>query len=308
MEQKVTVPEIVRAKAAGRPIVALTAYDFPFARIADEAGVDVILVGDSLAMVVQGFDTTLPVTMDEMVYHTRMVARARRRAPLVADLPFLSYQVSPLEAVANAGRLIKEGGAEAVKLEGGRAVAETLERIASVDIPVMGHIGLTPQSVHRMGGHKVQGRRRGQAPGQRERLIEDALAVEAAGAFAIVLEGIPLDLAAELTERLTIPTIGIGAGLHCDGQILVLHDVLGLCDRVAPRFAKRYADLWSEAREAIGAYASDVRGRDFPTAAHSFQSLATVPAKEVPLPDADIGVVDQSGLGAVESVRARAKG
>ncbi len=280
MEQKVTVPEIVKAKATGRPIVALTAYDFPFARIADEAGVDLILVGDSLGMVVQGHDTTLPVTMDEMVYHCRMVARARRRALLVADLPFLSYQVSPTDALANAGRLVKEGGAEAVKLEGGCAVAETIERIAAVDIPVMGHIGLTPQSVHRMGGHKVQGRRRGQAPGQRERLIEDALAVEAAGAFAIVLEGMPLDLASEITARLTIPTIGIGAGMHCDGQILVLHDVLGLCERVAPRFAQRYADLWSVAREAIDGYARDVRERAFPTAAHSFQSLATVPAKE----------------------------
>ena len=276
MEQKVTVPEIVKAKAAGRPIVALTAYDFPFARIADEAGVDVILVGDSLGMVVQGFDTTLPVTMDEMVYHTRMVARARRRALLVADLPFLSYQVSPTDAVANAGRLIKEGGAEAVKLEGGGAVADTIERIAAVDIPVMAHIGLTPQSVHRMGGHKVQGRRRGQAPGQRERLIDDALAVEAAGAFAVVLEGMPLDLAAEITARLSIPTIGIGAGAQCDGQILVLHDVLGLCERTAPRFAKRYADLWTAARAAIGAYAGEVRGGEFPTAAHSFQSLATV--------------------------------
>ena len=280
MEQKVTVPEIVRAKASGRPIVALTAYDFPFARIADEAGVDLILVGDSLGMVVQGCETTLPVTMDEMVYHTRMVARGRRRALVVSDLPFLSYQVSPADAVANAGRLIKEGGAEAVKLEGGCAVAETIARIAAVDIPVMGHIGLTPQSVHRMGGHKVQGRRHGQAAGQRERLIDDAMAVEAAGAFAIVLEGIPLDLAAELTERLTIPTIGIGAGRHCDGQILVLHDVLGLCDRVAPRFAQRYADLWSAARGAIGAYADEVRGGAFPTAAHSFQSLSSVPAKE----------------------------
>jgi len=278
MEQKVTVPEIVKAKASGRPIVALTAYDFPFARIADEAGVDLLLVGDSVGMVVQGYDNTLPVTMDEMVYHTRMVARGRRRALLVADLPFLSYQVSPVDAVANAGRLIKEGAAEAVKLEGGAAVAETIARIASVDIPVMGHIGLTPQSVHRMGGHKVQGRRRGQAPGQRERLVDDALAVEDAGAFAIVLEGIPLDLAAEITERLAIPTIGIGAGPHCDGQILVLHDVLGLSERVSPRFAKRYADLWSAARGAVEAYAGEVRGNAFPTLAHSFQGLATVPA------------------------------
>jgi 3-methyl-2-oxobutanoate hydroxymethyltransferase len=282
MEQKVTVPEIVKAKASGRPLVALTAYDYPFARIADEAGVDIILVGDSLGMVVQGFDTTLPVTMDEMVYHTRMVARGRRRALLVADLPFLSYQVDPAAAVANAGRLIKEGGAEAVKLEGGRAVAATIERIAAVDIPVIGHVGLTPQSVHRMGGHKVQGRRRGRAPGQRERLIDDALAVEAAGAFAIVLEGMPLDLAAELTARLTIPTIGIGAGAHCDGQILVLHDVLGLSERTSPRFAKRYAELWTTARDAIGAYATEVRTGTFPSAAHSFQSLTPVESSDAP--------------------------
>lgn len=284
MEHKVTVPEIAKAKAEGRPIVALTAYDYPFARIADDAGVDVILVGDSLGMVVQGLDTTLPVTMDEMVYHTRMVTRARRRALVVADMPFLSYQVSVAEAVANAGRLVKEGGAEAVKLEGGVVVAETIARIAAVDIPVMGHIGLTPQSVHRMGGHKVQGRRRGKAPGQRERLIEDALAVERAGAFAVVLEGMPVDLAAELTGRLAIPTIGIGAGPQCDGQILVLHDVLGLGERPAPRFAQRYADLRSAAAAAVGAYAADVRAGAFPTAAHSFAPIAAVAAEDAAPP------------------------
>ena len=276
MEKKVTVPEILRAKTSKRPIVAITAYDFPFSRIIDEAGVDFVLVGDSLGMVVQGLDTTLPVTMDEVVYHTRMVVRARRRALVVADLPFLSYQTSPTEAVANAGRLVKEGGAEAVKLEGGRSSAEAIERISSIDIPVVGHVGLTPQSVHRMGGHKVQGRRRGKAPGQRERLIEDALAVEEAGAFAIVLEGIPSDLAAEITKRLSIPTIGIGAGPHCDGQILVLHDVLGLSDGFSPKFAKRYADLWTAAREAVRAYADEVRGGSFPTPAHSFRSLTPV--------------------------------
>jgi 3-methyl-2-oxobutanoate hydroxymethyltransferase len=279
-DRKVTVPEIVKRKGGSNPIVALTAYDFPFGRIADEAGVDVILVGDSLGMVVQGMDTTLPVTMDEMVYHSRMVARARRRALLVCDLPFLSYQVSSTAALANAGRLIKEGAAEAVKLEGGVAVADTIRAIASVDIPVMGHIGLTPQSVHRMGGHKVQGQRRGERPGQRERVIEDALAVEEAGAFAVVLEGIPLDLAAEITSRLTIPTIGIGAGPHCDGQILVLHDILGLCDRFVPKFAKRYAELWTAAGEAISAYAREVRGGTFPTDAHSFHSLVTVQREE----------------------------
>jgi 3-methyl-2-oxobutanoate hydroxymethyltransferase len=279
MERKVTVPDIVKRKG-GDPIVALTAYDFPFGRIADEAGVDLILVGDSLGMVVQGLDTTLPVTMDEMVYHCRMVARARRRALLVGDLPFLSYQVSIPEAVANAGRLIKEGGAEAVKLEGGLPVADTIRAIAGVDIPVMGHIGLTPQSVHRMGGHKVQGQRRGERPGQRDRLIEDALAVEDAGAFAVVLEGIPLDLAAEITDRLSIPTIGIGAGPHCDGQILVLHDVLGLCDRLAPKFAKRYANLWQAAGDAIRAYARDVTARAFPADEHSFHSLVALQREE----------------------------
>lgn len=283
MDRKVTVPEILRRKGGSDPIVALTAYDFPFGRIADAAGVDVLLVGDSLGMVVQGMETTLPVTMDEMIYHCRMVARARRRALLVGDLPFLSYQVSPTDAVANAGRLIKDGGAEAVKLEGGVAMADTIRAIASVDIPVMGHIGLTPQSVHRMGGHKVQGQRRGERPGQRDRVIDDALAVEDAGAFAVVLEGMPLDLAAEITGRLTIPTIGIGAGPHCDGQILVLHDVLGLSERFVPKFAKRYAELWSAASDAIGAYAREVRSGMFPTDAHSFHSLAPVPSAPVAL-------------------------
>jgi len=276
MERKVTVPDLIKRKGVGEPIVCITAYDFPFTRIVDSAGIDLILVGDSLGMVVQGMDTTLPVTMDEMVYHCRMVTRARPRALVVGDLPFLSYQVSRSDAVANAGRLIKDGGVEAVKLEGGVAIAETIAAIAAVDIPIVGHIGLTPQSVHRMGGHKVQGRRHGQAAGQRERLIADALAVEEAGAFAVVLEGIPLDLAAELTERLSIPTIGIGAGPHCDGQILVLHDVLGLCERFTPRFAKRYAELRQIATEAVRAYADEVRSGAFPTLGHSFHSLKPV--------------------------------
>ena len=279
MERKVTVPDLQRMKEAGTKITALTAYDFPFGRIVDTAEIDVILVGDSLGMVVQGLETTLPVTVEETIYHCRMVARARQRALLVGDLPFLSYQVSVRQALRNAGRLIKEGGVEAVKLEGGLAMAETIRAIAAVDIPVMAHVGLTPQSVHRMGGHRVQGRRRGHAPGARERVLDDALAVEDAGAFAVVLEGIPLDLAAEITARLTIPTIGIGAGRYCDGQILVLHDVLGLCDRPAPKFAKCYAELGRTATEAIAAYAREVRGETFPDDAHSFllraeQSLA----------------------------------
>src|SRR5216117_528287 len=264
MEQKkVTVPDILRMKPAGERITMVTAYDCPFARLLDEAGVDILLVGDSLGMVVQGLSTTLPVTLEEMVYHTRMVARGRKRALVLGDLPFGSYQASPEQAVASAVRLVKEGGAEAVKLEGGTAMARTIEAIAAIDVPVMGHVGLTPQSVHRMGGHKVQGQRRGERPGQRERLIDDALAVEAAGAFAIVLEGMPLDLAADITSRLTIPTIGIGAGPHCDGQILVLHDVLGLCDRFVPKFAKRYAELWNAASDAIGTYATEVRSGAF---------------------------------------------
>lgn len=270
MHQKVTVPEMQRMKAAGQKITALTAYDYPFACILDECGVDILLVGDSLGTVVQGMETTLPVTMDEMVYHVKLVARARPRALLVGDMPFLSYQAGICEAIANAGRLLKEGGAEAVKLEGGVNVARVIKAIVNVDIPVMGHIGLTPQSVHRMGGYKVQGKRQGHRPGQRERLLEDAQAVEEAGAFAIVLEGVPLDLAQEITAKLTIPTIGIGAGPYCDGQILVIHDLLGLTDRFAPKFVKRYADLRTVISQAVQGYVTDVRAGAFPADEHSF--------------------------------------
>jgi 3-methyl-2-oxobutanoate hydroxymethyltransferase len=257
-------------KEAGTKITALTAYDFPFGRIVDDAGVDVVLVGDTLGMVVQGLETTLPVTLDEVIYHCRMVARARKRALLVGDMPFGTYQVCVEDAVRNASRLMKEGACEAVKLEGGVRMAETIAAISSVDIPVMGHVGLTPQSVHRMGGHKVQGRKRGNAPGARNRVLEDARAVEEAGAFAVVLEGIPMDLAADITEELSIPTIGIGAGRECDGQILVLHDVLGLFDDFTPKFAKRYAELGQAAREAIAAYVGEVRAESFPDEAHSY--------------------------------------
>src|SRR6516164_3295412 len=215
-QEKVRITDLPRMKAAGTPITMLTAYDYPFARIFDQAGVDILLIGDSLGMVVQGADSTLPVTISDILYHLRMVVRARRRALVVADLPFLSYQVSPEQALRNAGRLIKEG-AEAVKLEGGTTMAETIRRLVDVDIPVMGHIGLTPQSVHRMGGHRVQGRRSGRTAGCRERLLDDAAAVEGAGAFALVLEGIPAELARQITERASIPTIGIGAGIDCDG-------------------------------------------------------------------------------------------
>ncbi len=273
---KVTVPEILKRKRDGKKISMLTAYDYPFARILDEAGVDVLLVGDTLGMVVQGLDTTLPVTVDEVVYHLRMVSRARVNSLVVGDLPFLSYQVSTEDALRNAGRLMKDGGAEAVKLEGGVHVAETIAALTAVDIPVMGHVGLTPQSVHRMGGHKVQGKKHGRAAGGRERLIEDALAVEEAGAFSIVLEGIPLDLAAEITERLTIPTIGIGAGVHCDGQVLVMHDLLGLFDKFAPKFSKRYVNLKEIVTGAVRDYVAEVQSGAFPTDAHSFHSPKVV--------------------------------
>jgi 3-methyl-2-oxobutanoate hydroxymethyltransferase len=270
--QKVTVPDILKRKRDAKKIAMLTAYDYPFARILDEAGVDLLLVGDTLGMVVQGLDTTLPVTVDEIIYHLKMVSRARTRALVVGDLPFLSYQVSTEEALRNAGRMMKEGGAEAVKLEGGIHVAETIAALTAVDIPVMGHVGLTPQSVHRMGGHKVQGKRHGRMAGGRERLLEDATAVEEAGAFAIVLEGIPLDLAAEITERLSIPTIGIGAGVHCDGQVLVLHDLLGLFDKFAPKFSKRYVNLKDIVSGAVRQYVEEVQQGEFPTDAHSFHS------------------------------------
>jgi 3-methyl-2-oxobutanoate hydroxymethyltransferase len=272
MEQtkRVTVPEIGRMKAAAERITMVTAYDWTFARLLDEAGVDMLLVGDSLGMVVQGHENTLPVTLDEMVYHTRMVARGARRAMVVGDLPFGSYQASPMHAVESAIRLVKDGGAHCVKLEGGLAMEATIAQIARVDIPVIGHVGLTPQSVHRIGGHRVQGRRHGSTPGSRERVLEDARAVEAAGAFAVVLECIPLDLAAEITATLSIPTIGIGAGAHCDGQVLVLHDLVGFNDAWTPRFAKRYAELGRAVVEAARTYVHEVKDGAFPTPAHAF--------------------------------------
>jgi 3-methyl-2-oxobutanoate hydroxymethyltransferase len=267
---KVRITDFAAMKSARSPITMLTAYDAPFARIFDEAGVDALLVGDSVAMAVQGADSTLPVTVDEILYHTRIVARARKRALLIADMPFLSYQVSAEDALRNAGRMLKEGGAEAVKLEGGLAMADTVARLTQVDIPVMGHIGLTPQSIHRMGGHRVQGQREGSAPGCRQRLIDDATALERAGAFAIVLEGIPAPLAREITAMLTVPTIGIGAGADCDGQVLVMHDMLGLTSGFRPRFTKPYANLWQDASAATLAYLREVREHAFPGPEHSY--------------------------------------
>jgi 3-methyl-2-oxobutanoate hydroxymethyltransferase len=243
----------------------LTSYDYPFTRIMDAAGVDIILVGDSAGVVVAGHDTTLPVTMDEMLYHVKAVRRAEPRALVVADMPFMSYQTGIEDACRNCGRMIKEGGAEAIKIEGGTNMAHVIRAVSSIDIPVMGHIGLTPQSVHRMGGYKVQGRKE-----QADRILEDAHAVQNAGAFAVVLEGIPARLAAEITSGLTIPTIGIGAGPACDGQVLVIHDILGLCEKYSPKFVKRYAELGPIISEAVKQYVAEVKAGEFPTEEHSF--------------------------------------
>jgi 3-methyl-2-oxobutanoate hydroxymethyltransferase len=267
MGDKITVPEILKMKERGQIITCLTAYDYCFARILDEAAIDILLVGDSLGCVIQGHPNTLPVSLEEMLYHTKAVARGRRRALLVGDMPFLSYQVSREEAVRNAGRFLQEGGAEAVKLEGGVTMQKTIEKIVQAGIPVMGHVGLTPQSVHRFGGYKVQGKDQS----QREMIARDAIAAEEAGAFALVLEGIPMDLAEEISRRLSIPTIGIGAGSHCDGQVLVLHDMLGLFDDFTPKFVKRYADMKGIMRSAVENFISEVRNRKFPAEEHSFR-------------------------------------
>ncbi len=250
-------------KSSGKKITALTAYDAPFARLVDHAGIDIVLVGDTVGVVVQGGDSTLPVTMAQMGYHTQIVARAVRRALVVGDMPFLSYQVSVAEAVRNAGRLL-QAGAAAVKLEGGVRMVDRIEALVQADIPVMAHIGLTPQSIHRMGGYRVQGR---DAP---DALLADAARVAAAGAFCIVLEGIPMDQAARITASVPIPTIGIGAGPHCDGQVLVLHDLLGLSTR-RPRFARPYANFSGLASEAFAHFKRDVESGRFPSEDESYR-------------------------------------
>jgi 3-methyl-2-oxobutanoate hydroxymethyltransferase len=266
MSKKKTVLDIQKMKQDGEKITMLTCYDYPFARIMDGCGIDMILVGDSLGVVVAGHENTLPVTMDEMIYHTRAVMRANPKALVVTDMPFMSYQLDIVDARRNAGLLIKEGGAAAVKVEGGVNVAPVIRALVEIDIPVVAHIGLTPQSIHRMGGYKVQGKRVEQA----ERIMEDALAVEAAGAFAVVLEGIPQTLARRISESIAIPTIGIGAGPHCDGQVLVIHDILGLCEKYSPKFVKRYGDARELVTNAVNAYINDVRQGHFPTEEHSF--------------------------------------
>ncbi len=264
---KVTIQDLLKKKAEKKKITMLTAYDYPFARIVDEAGIDGIIVGDSVGMVVQGLENTLPVTMDEMVYHTKIVSRAVKNAMVIGDLPFMSYQASVEDGVRNAGRFLKEAGATAVKIEGGAEVAEHIRAMTRSDIPVMAHIGLTPQSIHRMGGYKVQGRTEESA----KRLIEEAHIAEDAGAFSLLLEAIPMELAKRITEEVSIPTIGIGAGPYCDGQVLVLHDVIGLFERFLPKFAKRYVNLKDEALRAIKAYKEEVENGTFPSEEHSFK-------------------------------------
>ncbi|HKW51519.1 MAG TPA: 3-methyl-2-oxobutanoate hydroxymethyltransferase [Candidatus Eisenbacteria bacterium] len=274
---KVTVRTFREMKQRGEKIASVTAYDYPTARLADEASIDLILVGDSLGMVVLGYDTTIPVTMAEMMHHLRAVVRAQPRALVVADLPFASFQAGPEDAVRNSARFVKRG-AEAVKLEGGRRVLPQVEAILAADIPVLGHLGLTPQSVHRFGGYRVQarGREAGAA------LLEDALALERAGCFAIVLEGIPLELGAEVTRALQIPTIGIGAGAECDGQVLVLHDLIGLSFSKPAKFVRRYADVAGTIRGALTTFREDVRAGRYPAPAESYAAVpeATTPEKD----------------------------
>lgn len=262
----VTVPDILARKRDGVPVVMITAYDATFARLIDACDVDIVLVGDSLGMVMQGHDHTLEVSVDDMIYHGRCVGRALRYAHMVVDMPFMSYQSSPDDAVRNAGRLVKEGGAASVKLEGGQRMVPAIDRIVGAGIPVMGHLGLTPQSVHAFGGFKVQARDEAAA----ERLREEAQMLQDAGCYALVLEGIPAPLAAEVSASLQVPSIGIGAGNGCDGQVLVMQDLLGLDDSFKPKFVKRYANLADPVREAFSAFAAEVRARSFPGKEHSF--------------------------------------
>jgi 3-methyl-2-oxobutanoate hydroxymethyltransferase len=275
---KVTVPDILKRKSLlladpknpANKVTCLTAYDYPTARLVDEAGVDIVLVGDSLGMVVLGYESTLPVTLEEMLHHTRAVRRGTHRALVVADMPYGSYHAELAESLRNAVRFVKEAGAEAVKVEGGERRIELIARMVEAEIPVMGHVGLTPQSIHALGGYRVQGK----TPDTAEQLLRDARAVEAAGAFAVVLEAIPRELAAQITRELRIPTIGIGAGPECDGQVLVLHDMLGLTFTQKPKFARRYAEVGEEIARAVREYCADVQSGRFPTDEESYHSSA----------------------------------
>ena len=266
---RVTTHSLRAQKAAGDKICMLTAYDATFARLLDDSGIDILLVGDSLGMVIQGHDTTLPVTMEDIIYHCRAVVRGTRRAQVVGDMPFMSYQESLEQGVRNAGRLMKEGGCHAVKLEGGAQHAALVARMTATGIPVMGHIGLTPQSVHQFGGFKVQGKGAGAAA----KLMADARALEEAGAYAIVLEGIPAEVAREVTAAITIPTIGIGAGVSCDGQVLVCYDLLGMTADLRPKFVKRYDEGHDRVVTAAQAFRDEVRRRQFPGPEHTFGML-----------------------------------
>jgi 3-methyl-2-oxobutanoate hydroxymethyltransferase len=283
--RKVTVPEI-RARKGGQPIAMVTAYDFTMARLLDEGGADLLLVGDSLGMVVQGNATTLPVTVEEICYHGRAVARGARRAHVVGDMPFMSFQVSPIQALENAGKLIKDGAFESVKLEGGEEVAEHVRRIVGAGIPVMGHVGLTPQSVHAMGGFKVQGKSEEAAA----RVIEGARALDEAGVYAIVLEAIPPDIAEAITAVVSVPTIGIGAGPACDGQVLVCYDLLGMFPDLKPKFAKRFSEVGEQIIKATADYVGEVKARTFPAAAHTFKpsGLTSFRKDEPELTEAEI--------------------
>ncbi|SET22983.1 3-methyl-2-oxobutanoate hydroxymethyltransferase [Stigmatella erecta] len=280
MKDKVTIHTLKRMKQGGQKICMVTAYDATFAHILDQAGADVLLVGDSLGMVFQGHDSTLPVTMDQMVYHCAAVSRGAKRSHIVGDLPFMSYQTSVESAVRNAGRLVAEGGVGSVKLEGGAEFADAVAAITRASIPVMGHLGLTPQSVHKMGGYVVQGKDEQAAV----KILQDALALERAGAYALVLEGVPTELAQQVTQRLSIPVIGIGAGVHCDGQVLVCYDLLGMNPDFKPKFVKRYANMHGSITEAAGAFFSEIRAGAFPDAEHSFHSktLRLVASKAAP--------------------------
>jgi len=264
--QKITVPAIKKMKADGQKIAVLTAYDFLMAEMQDSAGMDIILVGDSAGMVLAGFDSTLPVTMDMMLYHVAAVKRGTKKALIVADMPFLSYQTRASDAVLNAGRFLKEAGAEAVKLEGGKEIALTVEKIVGAGIPVMGHLGLTPQSINEFGGYKLVG----SDPDAAKKLVDDALILQEAGAFSIVLEKIPSEVAHNITDSLAIPTIGIGAGKYCDGQVLVAHDMLGIFDKFKPKFVRRYAELGDTMRDAFREYINDVKSSNFPTDDESY--------------------------------------
>jgi 3-methyl-2-oxobutanoate hydroxymethyltransferase len=263
---KVTTTSLIIKKQAHQKISVLTCYDYPTAKLMNEAGIDILLVGDTLAMVVLGYETTLPVTIEEMLHHVKAVKRGNKNSLLVADMPYLSYQIKPSEAVRNAGRFLKEGGAEAVKIEAGREMLKTIKAMLDADIPVMGHLGLTPQAVHKMGGYKVQGREKAQA----ERLKEDALLLQETGVFSIVLEGLPWQLAKEITESLDIPTISCGAGKYCDGQVLVTPDMLGLFPEFKPKFVKMYADVGKIMLQAFKQYKKEVESGKFPDKKHSY--------------------------------------